>query len=262
MFLCNVVSPLAQLVSFLCWMFKNYHGWWFEDPNYKIEVQLKPKLHQLWRIASWLGKLQLRIFLTIVWVFLLERVVPPLVIAFEYCYWHFVIKSPATCRPKSRCQSNLTTLTVLANRSLHQDLMHSGCCETTVPNVCLQAFSLFPLPSSPLDQRPVHRLTLSAQRSQKFATMKFNPWRQFLFIYLFISTNNKLNTSKKWQKREKLQNKNETKPKTKKTKKKNIWSFFRFSLPTLSFPLFFSLSKRAQSKPNKTKKRCREDIYI
>ena len=33
-------------------------------------------------------------------------------------------------------------------------LMHSGCRGTAVPNVCLTAFSLFPLPSSPRDQRP------------------------------------------------------------------------------------------------------------
>ena len=51
--------------------------------SYKIQVQLKPKLHQLWRIALWLGKLQPSVFLKIVWVFWLERVVPPLVIAFE-----------------------------------------------------------------------------------------------------------------------------------------------------------------------------------
>ena len=101
------------------------------------------------------------------WVFWLERVVPPLVIAFwtsitvfgVFCYFHFGIKSRATCRPKSRCQSDLSTVSVLANKSLHQDLMHSGCRGTAVPNVCLQAFSLFPLPSSPLDQRTVHRLT-------------------------------------------------------------------------------------------------------
>ena len=64
------------------------------------------------------------------------------------------------CRPKSLCQSDLSTVSVLANKSLHQDLMHSGCRGTAVPNVCPQAFSLFPLPSSPLDQRPVHRLRL------------------------------------------------------------------------------------------------------
>ena len=75
-----------------------------------------------------------------------------------FCYFHFVIKTRATCRPKSRCQSDLSTVSVLANKNLHQDLMHSGCRGTAVPNVCLQAFSLFPLPSSPLDQRPVHRL--------------------------------------------------------------------------------------------------------
>ena len=37
--------------------------------------------------------------------------------------------------------------------------MHSGYRGTAVANVCLQAFSLFPLPT-PLDQRPVHRLLL------------------------------------------------------------------------------------------------------
>ena len=48
-------------------------------------------------------------------------------------------------------------------RSLHQDLMHSGCCGTTVSNVCLQAPTLS-LPSphdfftrSP-NRDPVHRL--------------------------------------------------------------------------------------------------------
>ena len=76
-----------------------------------------------------------------------------------FCYCHSLIKSRATCRPKSRCQSDLSTVSVLANRSLHQDLMHSGCRGTAVPNVCLQAFSLFPLPT-PLDQRPVHGLSL------------------------------------------------------------------------------------------------------
>ena len=77
-----------------------------------------------------------------------------------FCYFHFVIKTRATCRPKSRCQSDLSTVSVLANRSLHEDLMHSGCHGTAVPDVCLQAFSLFPLPSSPRDQRGVHSLDL------------------------------------------------------------------------------------------------------
>ena len=47
--------------------------------NYKIEVELKPKLHQLWRIALCFGnyKLQLSVFLKTVWVFWPERVVPP-----------------------------------------------------------------------------------------------------------------------------------------------------------------------------------------
>ena len=53
--------------------------------NYEVEdkVQLKAKLHQLWRTALWLGKLQLSVFLKLVWVFWLECVFPPLVIAFE-----------------------------------------------------------------------------------------------------------------------------------------------------------------------------------
>ena len=129
--------------------------------SYKIQVQCKPKLHQLWRIALWLAKLRLSIFLKILWVFWLELVNSfwtSFAVFGVFCYCHFVIKSRATCRPKSRCQSDLSTVSVLANRSLHQDLMHSGCRGTAVPNVCLQAFSLFPLPSSPLDQRPVHRL--------------------------------------------------------------------------------------------------------
>ena len=75
-----------------------------------------------------------------------------------FCYSHFVIKQHAVCWPKSQCQSVLSTVGTLAKRSLHQDLMHSGCRGTSVPNVCLQAFLLFNLPSSPLDQRPVHRL--------------------------------------------------------------------------------------------------------
>ena len=126
-------------------------------------MYLKPKLHQLWRIALWLGKLQLSVFLKIVWVFWLECVVHALVnnsfwinltVFGLFRYSHFVIKSRATCPPKSRCQSDLSTVSVLANRNLRQDLMYSGCRGTADPNVCLRAFSLFPLPSSPLDQRP------------------------------------------------------------------------------------------------------------
>ena len=117
--------------------------------NYKIEVQLKPKLNQLWRIALWLGKLQLSVFLKIVWVFWLECVVHALVnnsfwISFTvfglFCYCHFVIKSRAPCRPKSRCQSDLSTVSVLTNKNLHQDLMHSRCCGTAVPNVVYRPF--------------------------------------------------------------------------------------------------------------------------
>ena len=49
-----------------------------QTQNYKTEVELKPKLHQLWRIALCFGnyKLQLSVFLKTVWVFWPERVVP------------------------------------------------------------------------------------------------------------------------------------------------------------------------------------------
>ena len=64
---------------------------------------------------------------------------------------------------EKRCKSNLSAVSVLANRSLHQDLMHSRCRGTTVPNVCLQALTLSLL--SPRDfftlspnKEPVHRL--------------------------------------------------------------------------------------------------------
>ena len=69
-----------------------------------------------------------------------------------------------TCRPKKRCKSNVSTVSVLASRSLHQDLMRSRCHGTTVPDVCLQALALS-LPS-PCDfftlspnREPVHMLT-------------------------------------------------------------------------------------------------------
>ena len=93
-----------------------------------------------------------------------------------------------------------------------------------------------------------------------------------VFFCLFILTNNKLNTSKKRQIREKLQKQKRNKTKTKKKKISHtsieriaakLIHLVPFSFSPYSFvSLFFSLSKRAQSKPNKTKKRCREDIYI
>ena len=128
--------------------------------NFKIEVQLKPKLHQLWRIALCFGnyKLQLSVFFKDSLSLLTgARSSSPCIVFGLFGYCHSVIKSRATCRTKSRCQSDQSTVSVLANRSLHQDLMYSGYHGTTVPNVCLEAFSLFPLPT-PLDQRPVHRL--------------------------------------------------------------------------------------------------------
>ena len=121
-------------------------------------MQLKPKLHQLWRIALWFGKLQLGVFLKMVGVFWLEHVVPPrgnslwsvlLLPPCDQIACYMLTKQPMSIRPvNSQCSRH---------RSLYQDLMHSGCCGTVVPNVCLQAFSLFPFPTL-LDQRPVHRL--------------------------------------------------------------------------------------------------------
>ena len=51
-----------------------------------------------------------------------------------------IFKSNCVLRADQKSDVNQTC--VLANGSLHQDLMHSGCCGTTVPNVCLQALTL------------------------------------------------------------------------------------------------------------------------
>ena len=58
----NVVSRWAQLVNCICRMI-NITDSDLQIQNYKNEVQLKLKLHQLWRIALWLSKLQLSVFL-------------------------------------------------------------------------------------------------------------------------------------------------------------------------------------------------------
>ena len=58
----NVVSRWAQLVNCICRML-NITDSDLQIQNYKNEVQLKLKLHQLWRIALWLSKLQLSVFL-------------------------------------------------------------------------------------------------------------------------------------------------------------------------------------------------------
>ena len=72
-------------------------------------------------------------------------------------------KGEKITRRKKRCKSNLSSVSVLADRSLHQDPMHSKCRRTTVPNVCLQALTLFLPPLrdfftlSP-NRKPAHRL--------------------------------------------------------------------------------------------------------
>ena len=140
---CNVVSRWTQLVSFLCKK-KIIMDSDLQIQNYKIEVQLKPKLHQLWRIALWLGKLQLSVFLKIV------------------CFVIANLWSNRELRADKKSDVNQTCRQSMffVNRSLHEDLIHNGCCGTAAPDVCLQAFSLFPLPSFPRDQRAVHSLDL------------------------------------------------------------------------------------------------------
>ena len=128
---------------------------------YKIEMQLKPKLHQLWRIALCFGnyKLQLSVFLKTVWVFWPERVVPPrgnslwTVLLLPLCdqiACYVPTEKPMSIRPvNSQCS--------------RQKELASGSDAQRVPwNVgpkCLSTgLFAFPSPQSPLDQRPVHRL--------------------------------------------------------------------------------------------------------
>ena len=83
---------------------------------------------------------------------------------------------------KNRSKSNLSTVSVLANRSLHQDLMHSGCRGTTVPNVFLQALTLS-LPS------PRDFVTLSPNNSIKcftFFSVYMNPHPRFCYHSLLV----------------------------------------------------------------------------
>ena len=104
-----------------------------------------------------------------------------------FCYCHSVIKSRATCRTKSRCQSDQSTVSVLANRSLHQDLMHSGCRGTAVPNVCLW---LFLFPSS--YQRPVHRLLKHCLRCHIERTSRNEFKRRFFLLARIQDGNEKI----------------------------------------------------------------------
>ena len=74
--------------------------------NYKTEVQLKLKLHQLRRIALWLGKLQLSVFLKIVRFFWLEPAVLPVVIAFEYIFVIVTLWSNCVLRVDQKANVN------------------------------------------------------------------------------------------------------------------------------------------------------------
>ena len=117
--------------------------------SYKIQVQIKPKLHKLWRIALCLGKFHLSVFL---WVFWLERVVPPLVIAFEQqsleCFVIATLRTNRVLRADRKADVNQTS-----QQSVFSPIgacIRIWCTAGVVErrsqnNVCLQAFSLFPL---------------------------------------------------------------------------------------------------------------------
>ena len=73
--------------------------------SYKIQVQIKPKLHQLWRIALCLSKFHFSVFVKIVWVFWLERIVPPLERRsqmFVYRPFRFSLSLPKACSQARR----------------------------------------------------------------------------------------------------------------------------------------------------------------
>ena len=91
-----------------------------------------------------------------------------------------LFKSRATCRLKRRCKLNLSTVTVLANRSLYQDLIHSGSHGRAVPNVCLQAFPLS-LPS------PRDFFTLSPNREP--SSQANEGFTIFSLIYKYLLPN-------------------------------------------------------------------------
>ena len=67
----------------------------------------------IWRIALWLGKFHLSVFLKIVWVFWLERVVPPLVIAFEQqsleCFVIATLRTNRVLRADRKADVNQTS---------------------------------------------------------------------------------------------------------------------------------------------------------
>ena len=73
-------------------------------------MQIKPKLHKLWRITLCLGKLHLSVFL---WVFWPERVVPPLVIAFEQqsleCFVIATLRTNRVLRADRKADVNQTS---------------------------------------------------------------------------------------------------------------------------------------------------------
>ena len=71
---------------------------------------------------------------------------------------------------KSNAKLNLSTVSVLANRCLHQNLMHSGCRGTTVPKLPLP----FPLLMifSPFPQTESLFMDYGLLRSRNFATMQ------------------------------------------------------------------------------------------
>ena len=157
---CNVFSEMLyhagpSSLGFFAECLKTITDSTLQIQSYKIQVQIKPKLHKLWRIALCLGKFHLSVFL---WVFWLERVVPPLVIAFEQqsleCFVIATLRTNRVLRADRKADVNQTS-----QQSVFSPIgtcIRIWCTVGVVErrsqnNVCLQAFSLFPLPSSLLD---------------------------------------------------------------------------------------------------------------
>ena len=87
-----------------------------------------------------------------------------------FCYCHVVYKqslilhaTAARANQKGNvrhtCQQSV--LSLIQRRSLHQNLMHSGCYGTAALKVYLQGLLFFSFLNVPLNRRPVHRIRLS-----------------------------------------------------------------------------------------------------
>ena len=99
-----------------------------------------------------------------------------------------IFKSNCVLRADQKSDVNQTC--VLANGSLHQDLMHSGCCGTTVPNVCLQTLTLCLLSSRDFFHLfPKQRASSQAITDPKHV-FQYSPWF-FAYFFVFLLTSRK-----------------------------------------------------------------------